>query len=313
MQIFRQYSDIPDRHRGSVAAIGNFDGVHRGHLEVIRAAGEHAEREGGRVSVVTFEPHPRQHINPDGAPFRLMNASSKARRLQTLGIDTLFELPFDAGLAGLGAEEFCKQVLAAGLGISRAVVGGDFRFGKGRSGDSDMLRRIGEELEFSTTIVPISGGAEEPYSSTAIRKALSAGKVGEAAHILGHWHRIDGQVGTGQRRGREFGFPTANISLEGLHPPLFGVYASLVEIQDGQHAGAYQGSTSIGVRPTFGTNHPNLEVFIHDFDGDIYGAQISVALVEHQRPELAFSSVEDLVEQMKRDCRISREVLKTHA
>ncbi len=313
MQVFRKYSDIPDRHRGSVAAIGNFDGVHLGHQEVIRAASEHARRAGACVSVVTFEPHPRQHFNPEGSPFRLMNARSKARRLQTLGIDTLYELPFDGGLAGLGAGEFSSQVLAGGIGISRAVVGSDFRYGKGRSGDTDLLCRHGIEMGFSTTVVPISGRGEEPFSSTAIRKALSAGRVGEAAHILGHWHRIDGRVGTGQRRGRGFGFPTANISLEGLHPPLFGVYASLVEIQDGPHAGTWQGSTSIGVRPTFGNNHPNLEVYIHDFDGDIYGVEISVALVEYQRPELTFSSVENLVEQMKRDCRISRELLKAHA
>ena len=313
MRTLRDFRNIPDEFRGSAAAIGNFDGVHLGHLQVINRARARAAAAGAKLAVVTFEPHPRQHFAPNAPPFRLMNAEAKARRLETIGVELKFELPFDDSLAGLSASEFSRDVLADGLGIRCAVVGEDFRFGKGRLGDAQQLTEHAAEFGFDTSIVPIAGGGERRWSSTSVRSALSEGRTADAAGILGHWHRIEGRVLSGERRGRTLGFPTANISLENLHPPRFGVYAVFVDVLTGEHRGRYEGSASIGVRPTFGGNTANLEVFILDFADDIYGESISVALVEFQRPEEIFPTADDLIRQMELDCNRSREVLEAHA
>ena len=313
MRTIRDFRNMPDEFRGSAAAIGNFDGVHLGHLQVINRAKDSATARGAKPAVVTFEPHPRQHFAPNAPPFRLMNAEAKARRMETIGVELMFELPFDKSLAGLSASEFSRDILSDGLGIRCAVVGEDFRFGKGRLGDAGQLTEHGAEFGFDTCIVPIAGGTDCRWSSTSVRSALSDGRTGDAAGILGHWHRIEGQVLPGERRGRELGFPTANISLENLHPPRFGVYAVFVDVLTGTHRGRYEGSASIGVRPTFGGESANLEVFILDFAGDIYGESISVALVEFQRPEEVFPSADELIRQMALDCDRSREVLEAHA
>ena len=313
MRTVRDIRNVPGEFRGSTAAIGNFDGVHLGHLQVINRAKDGAGRRGTKLTVVTFEPHPRQHFAPKAPPFRLMNAETKARRLETIGVELMFQLPFDESLSGLSAREFSRDVLADGLGIRCAVVGEDFRFGKGRSGDAGQLTDHGAEFGFDTCIVPIAGGSGRRWSSTSVRSALSEGRTADAAGILGHWHRIEGRVLAGERRGRTLGFPTANISLENLHPPRFGVYAVFVDVLTGEHRGRYEGSASIGVRPTFGGDTPNLEVFILDFAGDIYGESISVALVEFQRPEEVFPSADELIRQMALDCDRSREVLEAHA
>ena len=313
MRTIKDFRNVPAEFRGSAAAIGNFDGVHLGHLQVINRAKESAAARGAKPSVVTFEPHPRQHFAPAAPPFRLMNAEAKARRLETVGVELMFELPFDESLAGLSAGEFSRDILADGLGIRCAVVGEDFRFGNGRLGDAGQLTEHGAEFGFDACIVPIAGGADCRWSSTSVRSALSDGRTGDAAGILGHWHRIEGQVLPGERRGRTLGFPTANISLENLHPPRFGVYAVFVDVLTGPHRGRYEGSASIGIRPTFGGDSANLEVFILDFAGDIYGESISVALVEFQRPEEVFPSADELIRQMALDCDRSREVLEAHA
>ena len=313
MRTIRDFGDIPDECRGSVAAIGNFDGVHLGHLQVINSAKEFAGHAGAKLAVLTFEPHPRQYFAPDAPAFRLMNAEAKARRLSTVGIELMFELRFDAALAGLNAGEFSRNILASGMGIRCAVVGEDFRFGKGRSGDAEQLSKLGGEHGFDTRIVSIAGNEDCRWSSTSVRKALSDGRTGDAARILGHWHRIEGRVVSGQHRGHKLGFPTANIPLDGLHLPRFGVYAVFVDVLSGPHKGRYEGSASIGIRPTFGENSANLEVFILDFAADIYGETISVALVEFQRPEEAFSTADELVTQMVLDCDRSRKVLGAHA
>ncbi len=310
MQVIREIADVTGQHRHSVAAIGNFDGVHLGHCEVIQCALNRSLAAGRPSAVVTFEPHPRQYFRPEDPPFRLMNPEAKARRLELLGVDLLFELEFGMQLAGLSASEFSERILTEGLGLSCAVVGEDFRFGRGRSGDAQQLAQHGREFGFESCIVPIAGSNEGgSWSSTSIREALTAGRPDTAAAILGHWHRIEGRVLRGRKRGRELGFPTANISLGGLHPPRFGVYAVIVDVLTGPLAGAYEGSASIGTRPTFGKNEANLEVYILDFSGDIYDEMISVALVGFQRPEIAFSSVDELVAQMERDCGQTRELL----
>jgi riboflavin kinase/FMN adenylyltransferase len=230
-----------------------------------------------------------------------MTAEARAHRLEKLGVERLYELPFDAALAGLDPEAFAADVLAGGLGVTHAVVGADFRFGKGRAGDTGTLSALGRELGFGVTVAPLVCDEQGDFSSSAIREALAEGRPEEAARILGHWHRIDGPVLHGDKRGRKLGFPTANLALDGLHPPRFGVYAVIVDVLTGPMRGRYRGVASIGVRPTFGDNRPNLEVHLIDFEGDLYGAELSVALVAFQRPELRFDDVGALVGQMEAD------------
>ncbi len=302
MRRHRGFAGIAPEDRGAAAAIGNFDGVHLGHQSVLALARAAAAERGAPFGVVTFEPHPRAFFNPSGPPFRLMDAEARAHRLEKLGVEQLYEIPFDAALAGMEAEAFLSVVLAGGLGLRHLVAGADFRFGKGRGGDADLLRERCPGLGMALTIAPLVSDGLGDFSSTAIRNALSEGRPDEAARILGHWHRIEGRVAQGDRRGHALGFPTANLALGDLHRPRYGVYAVLVDVLDGPHAGRYAGAASIGERPTFGQGKvPNLEVFLLDFDGDLYGVALSVALVAFQRPEERFDGVEALVAQMRSD------------
>ena len=309
MRIVRdpRYADPEDR--GAAAAIGNFDGVHLGHQAVIALAAEAAERLGIPTGIVTFEPHPREYFAPDAPPFRLMSAEAKAHRLEALGVDRLYELSFNAPLSQLTPEAFAREVLADGLGLKHVVVGRDFCFGKGRAGTAADLERFGREMGFGVTIAPLLETAGIEVSSTRIRDALSEGRPEDAARMLGHLHRIEGEVIRGEQRGRDLGYPTANMSIDGLHPPKFGVYAVRVRVLDGANKGEYTGVASLGVRPMFGENRPNLETFLFDFAGDLYGAHLSVALVAYLRPEEKFGSLEALIAQMDRDSDTARQIL----
>ncbi|WP_309667663.1 bifunctional riboflavin kinase/FAD synthetase [Tabrizicola sp.] len=304
MQLYKTWQGLDPKVRGASVAMGNFDGLHLGHGSVIDLA-----RGSAPLGIVTFEPHPREYFAPDSPPFRLMNAEARANRLAKLGVQRLFQLPFDATLAGLTPEEFVRDVLADGLGISHVVVGSDFCFGKGRKGKAADLAALGETLGFRTTIAPLIAQAGREISSTAIRSALTEGRPRDAADMLGHWHRIEGAVLHGEKRGRELGYPTANMSLAGLHLPRFGVYAVLVDILTGPQAGSYHGAASLGVRPMFGVNTPNLETFLFDFKGDLYDQHLSVALVDFLRPELKFDGLPALITQMAADCDLAREIL----
>lgn len=306
MKIHRNYNAIATADQGAAVAIGNFDGVHLGHQSVIALARAAAAELAAPLGVTTFEPHPRAFFAPDAPSFRLMNATSRARRLEKLDVAHLYELQFNEKLAGLSAEEFIEWVLVWGLGVRHVVVGADFRFGTGRKGDTDMLAAKGKELGFGLTVAPLISDPKGDFSSTAIRTALSDGQPAEAARMLGHWHRIDGNIEKGDQRGRDLGYPTANLSMDGLHLPKFGVYAVLVDIESGPHAGRYHAAASLGVRPTFGENHPNLESYIFDFEGDIYGEEISVALVSYIRPEEKFDTIDALVARMDDDCARAR-------
>ncbi|MEO1919361.1 MAG: bifunctional riboflavin kinase/FAD synthetase [Paracoccaceae bacterium] len=310
MKIFKKYTKKSDDSQGAVVAMGNFDGVHLGHQSVIALARAIAATSNSPLGVITFEPHPRQLFAPDAPAFRLMGADTRAHRINKLGIDALYELPFNTGLSQLTAEEFARDVLSNGLQIKHVVIGADFRFGKGRQGDAQMLEELGAKLGFGVTVAPLISDEKGDYSSSAIREALSSGRPEDAARILGHWHRIDGIVEKGDQRGRELGFPTANISLDDLHLPKFGVYAVLFDVLDGPHKGLYRGAASLGIRPTFGINKPNLETFLFDFSGDLYDTSVSVALVAYQRPEENFNNLEDLIKQMNIDCFEAREILE---
>jgi len=307
MRIIRDYRYVAPEDRGATVAIGNFDGVHLGHRSVIDLARQ--AMPDAPLGVLTFEPHPRSYFAPDAPPFRLMNADARASRLEKLGVDKLYELNFNAALAGLTPEAFAKDIIADGLGLKHVVVGADFRFGKDRAGGAEDLERFGRELGFDVTIAPLLEQSDETVSSTAIRTALSEGRPRDAAAMLGHWHRIEGTVIGGEQRGRELGYPTANISIAGLHQPAFGVYAVLVDVLNGPHVGSYHGAASLGIHPMFGVDTPNLEPHIFDFSGDLYGARVSVGLVEFLRPELKFDGLESLIAQIEADCARSRTIL----
>ncbi|RQP05208.1 MAG: bifunctional riboflavin kinase/FAD synthetase [Paracoccus sp. BP8] len=308
MRIHHDWKALPLDARGATVAMGNFDGVHLGHRSVIDAARAACD---APLGVITFEPHPREFFAPEGPAFRLMNAESRANRLARLGVDHLYELPFDAVLAGLSPEGFAREVLVDGLGVRHITVGADFCFGRKRSGNAQVLARLGRELGFGVTVAPLLGNGEVEYSSTAIRKALAEGRTREAERMLGHWHRIDGEVLHGDKRGRDLGYPTANMAVEGLHLPALGIYAVLVDVLTGPDRGSYKGVASLGVRPMFGENRPNLEVHIFDFAADLYGQHLSVALVEYLRPEAKFDGLPALIAQMDRDSAQAREILAT--
>ncbi len=307
MHIIRDFQFVEPEDRGASVAIGNFDGVHLGHQSVIELA-RNAELN-APLGVMTFEPHPREYFAPEAPPFRLMRGNARAHRLEKLGVQKLYELPFNSALAGMTPEAFARNVICDGLGLSHVVVGADFCFGKGRSGTPQDLVRFGEEMGFGVTIAPLLERTENVVSSTAIRTALTEGRPRDAATMLGHWHRIEGEVIGGEQRGRDLGYPTANMSIEGLHPPRFGVYAVLVDVLDGPHKGSYHGAASVGTRPMFQGEIPNIETFLFDFSGDLYGATLSVGLVDYLRPEMTFDGLDGLISQMDADCARAREIL----
>jgi riboflavin kinase/FMN adenylyltransferase len=310
MRIIRDHSYVDAADRGASVAIGNFDGVHLGHQAVIDLARKAGEAADAPLGVLTFEPHPRQYFAPEAPPFRLMSAEARANRLEKLGVERLYELNFNAALSALSPEEFARNVLCDGLGLAHVVVGADFCFGKGRAGNAADLKRFGAEMGFGVTVAELLEGDQGEVSSTAIRQALSEGRPRDAAAMLGHWHRIDGPVVGGEQRGRELGYPTANMSIAGLHPPKFGVYAVQIEVMDGPHKGRYHGAASLGIRPMFNGEVPNLETFLFDFSGDLYGAHLSVALADYLRPEEVFDSLEAFIAQMDADCARAREILE---
>ncbi len=307
MRIIRDYQFVDAADRGASVAIGNFDGVHLGHQSVIDLA--RAAAPDAPLGVMTFEPHPRAYFALDAPPFRLMSPAARATRLEKLGVSCLYELPFTADLAALTPQEFARNVVSEGLGLRHVVVGADFCFGRKRAGTARDLVNFGAKLGFGVTVAPLLAHSAATVSSTAIREALSEARPRDAAAMLGHWHRIEGPVIGGEQRGRKLGYPTANMSIDGLHPPAFGVYAVLVDVLEGPHQGSYHGVASMGVRPMFGVNTPNLETFVFDFSGDLYGTPLSVALVEHLRGEETFDSLEALITQMDADSAKARSIL----
>lgn len=305
MRIHHHWTGIGPADRGASVAMGNFDGVHLGHRAVIDLAREVA----APLGILTFEPHPRQFFAPDAPPFRLMNAEARTHRLEKLGVAQLYELPFDAALARMEAETFVAEVLVGGLGIAHVTVGADFCFGKGRKGNVETLRAAARRHGFGVTIADLVAQDGEEISSTAIRAALSDGRPRDAARMLGHWHRIEGAVLHGDKRGKDLGFPTANMGVAGLHLPRLGVYAVKVDVLTGPHQGSYDGAASLGVRPMFGDNRPNLETHLFDFAGDLYGEHLSVALIDYLRAEMTFDGLPALIAQMTADCDRARGIL----
>lgn len=295
MTVIAHFKDVPETARGFSVALGNFDGVHAGHRAVI----EGAVAAGGSLGVATFEPPPRQFFRPDDPPFRIYRPARRNARLAELGAKAVFELPFNADMAAMTDEEFARQVLKDGIGASHVTVGFDFRFGRGRMGDAGRLSSLGRALGFGVTVIEKIEALGAKASSTAIREALIAGEPEKASEILGHDWVVDGVVEHGEKRGRTIGFPTANLHLGDLIHPRHGVYAVRARIAG---EGAWlDGVANFGRTPTTGIRDPLLETFIFDFDGDIYGQQMEVALVRFLRPELKFDSIDDMVTRMQQD------------
>jgi riboflavin kinase/FMN adenylyltransferase len=290
---------------GAVVAMGNFDGVHRGHRAVIAAAQERAKSLGKPVAVLTFEPHPRVFFHPREPLFRLTDESAKLRLLARTGLDGAIVLTFDAALAGLTAEQFVGDILVGRFGISGAVIGFNFHFGKNRAGSPDFLMAQGRKFGFAVDVVPRFAFNGRPVSSGPIREALAAGRLDDAASLLGFPWFVSGEVIHGDKRGRELGFPTANLSLDAACGLRHGVYAVRVA-HGGRH---YDGVANFGRRPMFDSGAVLLEVFLFDFDGDLYGQRIDVAFIAWIREEKMFGSLDALVTAVKDDSQKARTAL----
>ena len=290
---------------GAVVAIGNFDGVHRGHRAVIAAALDRARILAKPAAALTFEPHPRAFFNPQEKLFRLTDEANKLRLLSRTGLDGTIVLTFDAALAKLTAEEFVQRILVERFAVSGAVIGFNFHFGMSRAGSPDFLAAEGKKCGFAVDVVPPFRDNGRPVSSGPIREALIAGRVDEAAEFLGYPWFVTGEVVHGDKRGRELGFPTANLVLEASCGLRHGIYAVRVGIAGRR----YDGVASFGRRPMFDSGVVLLEVFLFDFSGDIYGQRIDVAFIAWLREEAAFASVDVLVQQMHEDARRAREAL----
>jgi riboflavin kinase / FMN adenylyltransferase len=290
---------------GAVVAIGNFDGVHRGHKAVIAVALDRARALGRKTAALTFEPHPRAFFNPKEPLFRLTDEKAKLRLLASTGLDGAIVLTFDAALASLTAEEFVERILVERFAVSGAVIGFNFHFGMSRAGSPDFLIAEGKKWGFTVDVVPPFEDNGRPVASGPIRAALAAGRVEEAAEFLGYPWFVSGEVIHGDKRGRELGFPTANLKLDAACALRHGIYA----VRLGLGGRRYDGVASFGRRPMFDSGAVLLEVFLFDFAGDLYGQCVDVAFIAWLRAEEKFGSVDDLVRQMHEDARRAREAL----
>ena len=309
MRILRHTTGVEGAARGAVVAIGNFDGLHAGHAAVIGEAGRVAREAGAPWAVLTFEPHPRSHFQPGAAPFRLTPFRAKARGLAEMGVDYMINLRFDARLAGMPARDFVRDVLLDGLGVSHIVAGPDFVFGKGRAGDARLLDRMSRTGGFGFTAIAARRHAGRQCSSTDIRALIRRGRVDEAADILGRTWEIEGRVAPGDKRGHGLGFPTANLALDGVLNPGPGVYAVRAALAGESGEVWRDGAAYVGTRPTFAGESPLLETHLFDFDGDLYGRRLRVALVKRVRKDQTFDGPDSLKAQMIADCQRARQML----
>lgn len=298
MQLFTAGQKLPQGLRKGVAAIGNFDGLHRGHQALIAQAKARAKELGTPAGILTFEPHPRQFFQPDKPLFRLTPPALKLELAARLGLDFALVMDFNAGLAGLSPDAFVQAAIVESLGAAHVVTGYDFRFGKNRAGDAALLAAIGGQHGFGVSVVDAVAEGGEAFSSSAIRSLLAQGRMEEAARQLGYWWRIAGEVVQGDQRGRTIGYPTANVALDPGMEAAEGIYAARVHV-----AGRLlKGAAYIGARPTFNTGRRFLEIHLIGFSGDIYGERLEAELVSFIRPDRKFDGLEPLLKQMDDDC-----------
>lgn len=308
MQIVRTWRNLPDSLRGTTVALGNFDGVHRGHVYLLKAA--HAARPGAKLAVLTFEPHPRELFRPEDPPFRLTLGPERAEALAGVGVQTLYEIPFDRAFSNLSAEQFVAEVLCEGIGAAHLACGPDFAFGHRRGGDVPFLTERAEALGIGLTVVPKLADAQGPISSTRIRRLLQDGYPERAAADLGRNWAVRGVVSHGDKRGRTLGFPTANVPLGAHLEPARGIYAVTARLADGS---TVPGVANIGRNPTVAEGlRSRVEAYLFDWEGDLYGQEIAVALHQFLRPEEKFGSFDELRAQMAADAEQARVVLRPH-
>ena len=312
LTVFHGWKDLPPEAKGAAVALGNFDGVHRGHQQVLADAAKAARALGAPLGAISFEPHPRLHFAPEQPPFRLMTANQLARTLDSLGVERLYLLPFGTEMAEFSDREFVDEVLVAGLGARHVAVGFDITFGKGRTGDPQSMKTYAGN-RFTVSVaerLALPDGVK--ISSTEARAALQAGRPQDAAQILGRPFAIEGMVQKGRQLGRTLGIPTANVALGDYVSPAHGVYATRTRLPDGREI---EGVSNIGENPTTGKVEARLEVWLFDFDEDIYGEVIETDLVAFLRPEQTFIDADGnfdipgMVEQIHRDAAQARAIL----
>lgn len=309
MRILRHFANVPEAGKGAVVALGNFDGLHRGHQHVIATARDIARADGRKFGLLTFEPHPRTFFGKETEPFRLTPFRIKVRELQALGADVLFVLRFDDSIAKRPADSFVTDILHNGMGASHVVVGYDFAFGAGREGNPEYLKSRADELGFkATSVQPARDEVEEIYSSTLIRKYLKNGQPQRAAALLGHLWEVEGRVREGRKLGRTIGFPTANVDLGESICPALGVYSIRAGARVDGRIRWYDGVANLGVRPTVNGEGVVLEVHLFDFEGDLYGGYLRVAFIDYLRAEKKFDGLDALKAQIAEDSRQARDL-----
>ena len=304
MKIYTSLSDVSTVNKGGVIAIGNFDGVHKGHQALIAEAAKHAQILGVPCGTLTFEPHPRSLFRPDDAPARITPPALKYQKLAEYGADFIVSLPFDWDFASQSADDFIRNILRHGLGAQHIVVGEDFRFGQLRNGDAALIMASG----IPTTALPAVCDDRAEHYSSAVRQALRHGNIDKANSILGWNWEVAGEIVKGDQRGRELGYPTANVKMHDVIHPAYGIYAAFVQIEG--EAGWRMAAVNIGIRPMFALKDAQLEAHILDFDADIYGKLLRIMPVKRLRSEAKFDSLGALIAQMDKDCIQARALLE---
>ncbi|MGH7768457.1 MAG: bifunctional riboflavin kinase/FAD synthetase [Candidatus Binatia bacterium] len=306
MEILRHIECRPLAIPHPVLLMGNFDGIHLGHQALLGRAVKDAKDVGGRSVVLTFEPHPLKVLAPEKAPRLILTHKDKMTLLQSFGVDAVIVQTFDAAFAGVEADEFVREYLVRRIGVRKMWVGKDLRFGKGRKGRVEDLARWGKDMGFEVGVIEPVQLDGRRVSSSRVRTLIESGEVREASKYLGRYHFVTGRVARGHGRGRQLGFPTANVVPRTEVLPLDGIYASIMQISEQR----WPSVTSVGVNPTFGAGPRTVESYIFDFDGDLYDQAVKLFFVARIREEKKFSSVELLVEQIKRDVSSAQEILR---
>jgi riboflavin kinase/FMN adenylyltransferase len=305
MRILRDLQTITERFPSPVLTLGNFDGVHLGHQAIFRKIVERAREISGTSIVFTFEPHPLKVLAPDRSPRLLNTFEGKMKLFTRAGIDIVICAEFTPAFAEQGPEDFARKVLCEQIGVKEVYVGYDYAFGKSREGSIASLRKLGQSCGFSVSVVDAVRVNNKVASSSAVRDLISGGRVAEAAGLLGRYYSIEGDVVHGSHRGHQLGFPTANLHTRNEQLPAYGVYAVLAEIDGYSH----QGVASIGVRPTFESSSLSIEVYLFNFDRNLYGRQMEVSFVQFIREEKKFPDAQSLIFQMQKDVEEAKKIL----
>ena len=304
MEILHDLNNSKEFTKDSTIIIGNFDGVHLGHQEIIRKCSQLASS--NKFGILTFDPHPREYFKRNKLPFKLTSKEQKYKMIERLNVNFLVELKFDKNIEILSPEQFVKSIISEKLGVKQIIVGNDFCFGNKRSGDVNLLKTLGEKYNIKVFSLDLKTIAKNKISSTLIRNALTEGKLDKANKMLGYYHKIYGPVVHGDKRGRELGFPTVNLELRDMIVPKYGIYTCMIKVLSSDFKDIYKGVASIGTKPTFGENEANCEVHIFNFSKSIYNKKVIVSLVKFQRDEIKYESIDELKFQMQKDCKVAK-------